>query len=339
MRWLRGPSLWYPNNGAPRSYGVLDPTQAEFDSVETPHRSRICAAIVTYNIGEALCCCVDAIKNQVGHVLIVDNGSGEPTRRELNRLEDSNSVTVILNEHNEGIARAFNQAVEWARGRGFQWILTLDHDSEATPGMVDELVRGYEALGRAGIRNVAILAASPFDRNIQQYLEFPPRENGGLPLYGGEVISSGSLIRLGVFDTVGPFNEDLFIYFVDVDFCKRLARAGFGAYICPEAVFLHQEGSKKRHKFLWTDIWYDHYGKVARYYITRNTIYVLKNLPVSRSDFRVLIRRLWIDHRNILLFDEGRLSVLWFSLRGLVDGIRGKVGPLDSEDSNQPRES
>lgn len=309
---------------------MLDQVQTEPDPVEFPHRSRICAAIVTYNIGQALHRCVDAIKSQVGHVLIVDNGSDEPTRCELNRLTASDSVTVILNERNEGIARAFNQAVQWARSAGFLWILLLDHDSEATPGMVDELVRGYEALDRAGIRDVGILAANPFDRNIQQYLYFPPRANGGLPLRGGEVISAGSLIRLRVFDVVGPFNEDLFIYFVDVDFYKRLLRAGFGAYICPEAVFLHQEGTKKRHRFLWIDAWYEHYGKEARYYLTRNTIYVIRKLPVSRSDIKVLIHRLWTDHVNILLFDKGRFGVLWLSFRGLIDGLRGKVGPMDT---------
>ena len=210
----------------------------------------------------------------------------------------------------------------------------LDHDSEATPGMVDELVRGYEALGRAGIRNVGIMAASPFDRNIQQYLYFPPRENGGLPLRGGEVISAGSLIRLRVFDVVGSFNEDLFIYFVDVDFYKRLLRAGFGAYICPEAIFLHQEGTKRRHRFLWIDAWYDHYGKVARYYLTRNTIYVMRKLPLNRNEIQSLVKRLWKDHVNILLFDEERFGVLWFSFRGLIDGLRGKVGPRGSKASS-----
>lgn len=311
------------------SEGMLDPAQ-QFEPIEATHRPRICAAIVTYNIGEALHRCVDAIRDQVDHVLIVDNGSGEPTRRELNRLTGSNSVTEILNECNEGIARAFNQAVEWARRRDFEWILTLDHDSVATPGMVDELLCGYEALLRAGVQNVGILAASPFDQNSQQFLEYPPRKNGGLPLFGGEVISSGSLIRLAVFDKVGLFNEDLFIYFVDVDFCKRLIRAGFDAYICPEAVLLHQEGLKKRHKFLWIDAWYDHYGKAARYYITRNSIYVFRKFPVSLGGVRVLVGRLWKDHVNILLFDNKRFAVLWFSLRGLIDGLRGKVGQLDS---------
>lgn len=62
----------------------------------------------------------------------------------------------------------------------------------------------------------------------------------------------------------------------------------------------------------------------------------MKKHRLSRSDIKVLIRRLWTDHVNILLFDEERWSVLWFSFRGLIDGLRGKVGPLDSENSSQP---
>jgi rhamnosyltransferase len=318
-----------------RIWGKNFPIERQSDRfpVESPNRSQICAAIVTYNVGVAIHRCIDSIQCQVDHVLIVDNASGETTRRELDKLAFTDSVTLILNERNEGIAHAFNQAVGWARDNGFQWILTLDHDSEATSGMVDELVRGFGALEKVGIINVGILSASPFDLNTQQYLYFPPRENGGLPVYEGEVISSGSLIWLGVFDVVGLFNEDLFIYFVDVDFCKRLICAGYGVYICPEAVFLHREGAKRRHKFLWIDSWYDHYGKTARYYISRNTIYVMKRLPLTRNDCWALLRRLWKDHVNILLFDKERLPVLWYSLRGLVDGIRFKVGSLDSRHS------
>ena len=128
---------------------------AGLDPVESPHRSQICAVVVTYNIGEAIHRCVDSIQNQVGHVVIVDNASDEATRRELRQLAASRSITLILNEQNEGVARAYNQAVRWAQAHGFQWILTLDHDSEATPGMIDELLSGYGALGRAGISNIA----------------------------------------------------------------------------------------------------------------------------------------------------------------------------------------
>jgi rhamnosyltransferase len=305
---------------------LLDHVPAELVPVESPHPSQICAAIVTFNIGEAIHQCVDSIQGQVGHVVIVDNGSNERTRRELGQFAASPSISLILNERNEGVARAYNQAVHWAQARGFQWILTLDHDSESTPGMVDKLVCGYDTLKSAGIRNAAIIAANPFDLNVQDYSYYLPRENGGLPLHAPEVISSGSLIWLQVFDVVGSFNEDLFIYFVDFEFSRRLFRAGYGTYIFPEAVFLHMEGSCERHKFLWIDTYYDHYGTTARYYITRNIVYLMKKSNLSRSDFRVLIRRLWTDHLGILLFDKKRLAVLWFSLKGLVDGIRGKVG-------------
>lgn len=308
---------------------MLDPAPTSIASYQSPRRSQICAAIVTYNIGKAIHRCVESVQTQVGHLLVIDNGSGKNTRRELHQLRVSDSITLILNERNEGVAHAYNQAVRWARDKGFQWILMMDHDSQATPGMVDELVRGVDALQSAGIPNVGIVAANPFDLNYQNHLFDPPRVNGGLPLYDERLISAGSLIWLGVFDIVGLFNEDLFIYFVDFEFCKRLVRAGFGPYICPEAVFLHQEGLKKRHRFLWIDAWYDHYGKTARYYIARNAVYVMKNLCLSRRDLRVLINRLWTDHVNILLFDKERLPILWFSLRGLVDGLRGKVGPID----------
>jgi len=211
--------------------GHLDHIPPEIDPVEAPHRSQICAVVVAFNIGEAIHRCVDSIQSQVGHVLIVDNGSDERTRRELEQLAASASITLILNERNEGVARAYNQAVRCAQPRGFRWILTLDHDSEATPGMIDKMVRGYGALQSAGIRNAAIMAANPFDLNIQEYSYSVPRENGGLPLYCPEVISSGSLIWLRVFDIVGSFNEDLFVYFVDFEFSRRLFRAGYGEYM------------------------------------------------------------------------------------------------------------
>ena len=301
------------------------------EAVDSSHRAQICAVIVTYNIGEAIHRCFDSIQNQVGHVVIVDNGSDEFTRRELNRLAPSDSVTFILNERNEGIARAFNQAVPWAQGKGFQWILTLDHDSEATPGMVDKLVQAYETLERQGMQNVGVVGANPFDQNTQLFTTGRcPREGGGMPLEGRDVISSGSLIPLRVFDVIGLYSEELFVYYVDDDFCLRLGRGGFRVFLCPEAVLLHKEGSKEARRFFWRHTFYDQCGKHARYYLTRNTIYMMKQHDLSPSYTHMIIGRLCKDHVKILLYDRERFSVLWFSLKGLMDAFRGRFGELNS---------
>jgi rhamnosyltransferase len=310
------------------------------EKIDSSHRSRICAVIVTFNIGEAIHRCFDSIQSQVGHVLIVDNGSGETTRQELKELAAYDSVTLILNERNEGVAHAYNQAAQWAKGKGFEWILTLDHDSEATPGMVDKLVEAYAALGRRGIQSVGAVGANPVDWKTGIVITgVQPYTSESAPIEDTDVISSGSLIPLQVFDIVGPFNEDLFIYYVDTDFCRRIIRSGFRVFVCPEAVLLHQEGSKKRRKFFWRYAYYDHYGKTARYYLVRNLIYMMRRHLVSLSDFWMVLRRNCKDYVKILLFDRERFSILWFSMRGLADGLRGKVGPMNSANPMRPGKS
>ncbi len=312
---------------------MLAETQSGSEADETFRRAGTCAVIVTYNIGEAIHPCFHSIFNQVGHVLIVDNGSGESTRRELDKLSVHDKVTLIANPGNEGLAHAFNQAVKWAQCNGFKWILTLDHDSEATPGMVDELLKAAATLDRQGINDVGVIGANPFDVNIQHFLLFTPLDDERQPVAFEETISAGSLISLRVFERVGPFNEDLFMYYVDTEFCMRALRAGFRIYVCPHAVLRHKEGTKMRRKFLWIQANYDHYGKLARYYLMRNAVYMLKKHTMSTSDYYGMARRHLKDHAKILLFDSERFSVLWYSLKGFIDGLRGKVGPLQSPHS------
>ncbi len=291
----------------------------------------VCAVIVTHNIGEAIHKCVDSVRDQVGHIVAIDNGSDEPTRRELDKLSSANFVTIILNERNEGIARAFNQGVQWALGKGFQWVLTLDHDSQATPGMVEKLLQASEFLGKQGHRDVGVIAANPFDENAQLFLSRRhPGDFGGQPAEMGELISSGSMIDCRVFDVVGLFDEALFVYYVDVDFCLRLRRGGFRLFLCAEAVLLHREGGKEIKRFLWRRIFYDNYGKCARYYITRNAIYMMKKHDLGFPYSYAVVRRLVTDHIKLLVYDRERFPKLRCSLNGLVDALRGRFGPMRS---------
>jgi rhamnosyltransferase len=282
--------------------------------------------------------CFNSINDQVGHVVIIDNGSDAATREELDKIAASDSVTLILNERNEGIARAFNQGVDWARSKGFERILTLDHDSEATPDMVDKLLNGYATLEAQGVQNVGVICANAYDINSQYFISgCSPAANDAL-IDEGEVISSGSLIEARVFDCVGPFNEEIFVHYVDIDFCVRLQRGGFRVYLCPDAVLLHQEGTKERMRFIWRDVFYDRYSNEARYYLTRNTLYLMKrHFPLKSSITRWILRRLLMDHVKILLFDRERFVLFWFSLRGFVDGLRGRVGGLWREETSSAR--
>lgn len=299
-------------------------------SVDFLRGASVCAVIVTYNIGEAIQKCFDSIRDQVAYVVIVDNGSDEPTRRELNKLASANSATIILNEKNEGIARGFNQGVKRAIGKGYRWVLTLDHDSEATPGMVEKLLRATQFLYQEGQRDVAIVGTNPLDKNVGVFLKDFRPDGDSRPVEVEHLISSGSLIRCDVFDKVGFFDEALFMYCVDDDFCLRLRRAGFKLFLCPGAVLLHKEGSKQKRRFLWRKAFYDGYGKQARYYLTRNRIYILGKYHLGAHSYYAAANRLLRDYVKVVLYDEAPMSQILFGLRGLFDALRNRYGPLKS---------
>ena len=293
---------------------------------------RVCAVIVTYNIGEAIHKCFDSIRGQVSHIIIVDNGSDDRTRRELRKFASVGGAELILNDSNEGIARALNQGVQRALSKGFQWFLTIDHDSEATAGLVDRLVEAYAALERRGFRKVGIVTANPFDRNGQIFLEgYPPRENDERLIELERCNSSGCLIRRQTLDSVGFFDEKLFVYYVDEDFCFRLRQKGLKIFLCPPAVLMHSEGQKTRQRLLGRTVMYDNYSSEARYYIARNAVHMFKRNWACRQwrELYLLLRRFTHDLLLVLGCDCARFRKARSMFRGVWEGIRGKYGRME----------
>jgi rhamnosyltransferase len=293
------------------------------DKVGNPNG--VCAVIVTYNIGPEVHRCFDSIKDQVQEVLIVDNGSGPATTEELKTLESQRVATVVYNARNLGIAGALNQGARYAIEKGYRWLLSLDHDSEATPGMVQKLLEIYR--GRDG--STAIVAANPLDRNIQSLWVQPeaPGTNANV-VETGMALTSGSLIDTNIFKKVGFFNESLFLYCVDNDFCLRVVKAGLRIYVRCDALLLHAEGCKQRKRFFWRNVIHDGYGANARYYIARNAVFIIRNY--YRDDpagcYLMVKKKLLLDSVKIILYDKDRFRNMRSVLRGLLDGLAGRYG-------------
>jgi len=291
----------------------------------------VCSIIVTYNIGEDLLRCFDSIKNQTEEVIIVDNGSDSETISVLKTLEQGNDdVAVFYNEDNLGIGAALNIGVRYAIKKGYEWILTLDHDSEATPDLVENLLAAYKTLIEQGIEKIAVIGANLFDTNIQSYMTSQRLFSDGDIKEVRGVLTSGSLIKSCVFEEVGFFNEGLFLYFVDDDFCLRCKNNGWSIYVYRSAVLYHREGIKEVRKFLWREFIYRNYNFYARYYMSRNAIYMLKSYFRSGKYYNCckIFERLCSQALKIALFGKKRTTLFYFMLKGIYDGIVGKFGGL-----------
>ena len=188
------------------------------------------AAIITYNPGisklkrniEAIFSLQDKID-----ILIVDNAS-KNIDDILTLISAYNSVQIIKNEKNEGIAYALNQAAQEAEERGLKWVLTCDQDSVMPSNSLSEYKKAFD------IDDVALVCPIVYDSNAGRYLDYKKTNESFTEVKG--CITSGSLVKVNAWRDVDGFDADMFIDGVDFDFCYRLCEKGYKIIMnCPVA--------------------------------------------------------------------------------------------------------
>lgn len=282
-------------------------------------KKNICACIITYNIDKKINEVVNSIINQVDLVVIVDNASKSDTLEILKKLNENDKVDVIFNKINNGIAIALNQGIKVAKNKNMEWIMTLDHDSICDENMIKNM---FEVNDRYHNEDkIAILAPQIFEMHKQDFIS--NKNNNNYYTEVNECIQSGSLFKISIFDKIGYFNEDLFIYHVDYDFCERVLRSGYKIIQCNNTILYHEEGYKIQKKFLGIKTYYNNYSSFAIYYITRNTIYMSQKYSIF------YLKRIVKDYIYITLYDKQRKERLAYWKRGVIDGILKKYGKLE----------
>lgn len=284
---------------------------------------KICAVIVSYNIGERINNCIKSIINQVHEVIIVDNYSNSETIKELNKFQTYSNVQVIYNNANYGIAKALNIGVNLAISKGYNWILTLDHDSIASENMINKMIETYKSMNDR--ENIGIICTNIYDTNKEGYLI---EDNDFKKDYKilKVAVQSGSLIKTEIFKEIGMFNEELFIYYVDVEFSERLKIYNYKIVQSNHAILYHEEGKKTKKILLGKKYYYDNYSKLAIYYIARNGMYMMKHYNKNKKSY---MRRLKNDFKNIIMFDGNKLLKLTYFFVGIVDGIKNRYGKYE----------
>jgi rhamnosyltransferase len=274
----------------------------------------------------------------VGALVVVDNGSSTEVLAWLHKHEAEGVLTLLPQHRNTGVAAAQNRAVEWAREHGFEFILILDQDSTPAQGMVRILVDAWCALERRGER-VGAVGPVPED----------PRGDAPMPLFrieglsavrisadrsGDQVlkvaylISSGTLVKLTVFEEVGLMDEGLFIDGVDFDWCFRASARGLDIYAVPAARLLHSLGDRRRRVWLFGQRDILQHNPTRLYFMVRNALLMARRAYVPAAwilySLRLTVKRLVAFG----LIVPPRRSNLRMMLAGVWDGLLGRTGPL-----------
>ena len=286
---------------------------------------KVAAIIVSYNPDSNLFDSINLLLNQVEKVIIVDNGSKEKYVKYIKSINED-KIEIILNKENLGVATALNIGVRKALENGYEWILTMDQDSKASPDMVKKMFNVYNSINREERKDILSIFPNFVDERIQSIEE---NSNMNSYEYVDADITSGNLLRKEVFEKVGFFDDSLFIDLVDTDFCMRLNEKGIKMIKIRDAVLYHSLGESKTIKGILGSFNTSNHSALRRYYMTRNRFYTwekykdLNSFTLNRD--KKLFKKEFI---KIILGEKDKINKIKMVLRGYKDykkGIKGKL--------------
>jgi GT2 family glycosyltransferase len=222
--------------------------------------------IVNWNSADFLLECVASIQahtqNIAYEIIVVDNASAEEDVDKLRQHVPQ--IKIIRREENLGFARANNLGFRHSTG---EFVLFLNPDTKLVSPAINIMLGRMKSLPDAGIvgcrllntdLSVQLSSIQKFPTILNQVLdleylqlrwphcplwEIAPLFSDGSNLASVEVVSGACmLLRRRVFEQVGMFSEDYFMYAEDVDLNYRVKRSGLANYYVGEATIVHYGG-------------------------------------------------------------------------------------------------
>ncbi|WP_338873225.1 glycosyltransferase [Spirosoma sp. SC4-14] len=276
--------------------------------------NKVAAAVVMYNPEEDIVENISSYINQVERIYVIDNS--EIHNENLIRILSSYaSVSYYNNEGNKGVAAALNRAAQLAIDGGYQFLLTMDDDTQMPEDGVKKMLQ-YIMETKKKIGIVAAQSDPRFFYKPNRSVYF--------------TITSGNLLNLSAYKKNGPFLDELFIDYVDHEFCFRLIMNGYAIIELNEVCLQHKLGEIKEINLGPIKVKWTSHSPLRVYYKTRNCFYVLKKyrfLPITiRMYFYKDVLR---DLVKIFFLEDEKFPRIILYVKAIRDAFFNDLGKLE----------
>jgi N-acetylglucosaminyl-diphospho-decaprenol L-rhamnosyltransferase len=236
----------------------------------TPCPPELSIIVVNWNSAEFVRRCVESIRVPTSdlacEIIVVDNASFDDCEKLLQK--HAPDVKYIQFDKNLGFAKANNRAFQASCGAS---VLFLNPDTEIIGSAIGLLYRALQNLPMAGAVGARLLngdgtlqtsciQALPTILNQTLDSEFLRRKWPGSRLWGTKPFLHGDsraaevegisgaclMIKRDLFNQIGGFSEDYFMYAEDMDLCFKIRKTGYKNYYVPEASVIHFGGGSSK---------------------------------------------------------------------------------------------
>lgn len=278
---------------------------------------RLAAVITAYKPDEGFARRFSEATELCHRVIVVDNTPGGHSFGGLGPR-----FIVVQDGVNKGLGPALNAGLRLARAEGVGTVFLFDQDSSPSRTLLAALLAALErtgdersCVGPLHVDDQAAAAAAPMHA---------AGDNAGPRLQRVSCLAtSGMTFRLGSLTEHDYFSSDLFLDFVDFEWCWRLGSRGWRFYKAHDAVMPHRLGLAQRRLLGLT---YHVPSPYRHYFQFRDTLRLLtwSHAPLY-SKFRLgaLLPLKLVCYPFLL--DRGAERLRWM-VRGTIDAVRGTKG-------------
>ena len=281
--------------------------------------NNIVVIIVTYNPDmQQLEETIHSIAKQVSHVIIIDNGNT------VFLFENIDNLIIINLGKNYGIAYAQNRGIELAKQKKADFILLSDQDTVYPEDFISKIINIYDRY--SGKESIGAIVPRVYDKNkmneikiaITKFKYIFPEKNK--IYYISHAIASGTLIPIKNLDVIGNMREELFIDWVDFEWCYRVLKCGYKILSIPDISIDHMMGDNVKiignRKVALR-------SRVRYYYMIRNGLYIILHTDSLKFYEQLLFfRDLFIKCIGICLIEKKAIPLL---CKAIYDGIAGNM--------------
>ncbi len=184
------------------------------------------------------------------HTLLVDNGSEPPLAGAVGARFPA--AEVLRLPRNLGFAGGYNAGLRRALAGEGELFLLLNNDTLVARDALARLVEEMGTAANIGLATAKIYYAADPRRiwtvgaNLNVFLDLKDKGDGQLdegqwrePRDVDFAPFCGILLRRAVVESVGLLDEAFFLYYEDMDYCRRARGAGWRIRLCPAAHIHH----------------------------------------------------------------------------------------------------
>ena len=267
--------------------------------------SKITVIIVLYNSSEVIFECLKTLNNF--QIIIVDNGKNSKI---LEKLKSKENIQIVSPGRNIGMGRGANFAFNSIKSEFF---LLLSPDTKIDENSISKLLStalNYDDCAIAAPLNVTdpdsygVLPEKRelYEKNKNQIhinlekINKRPEGEICVDVTKGCVL----LVRSKFFEKVGGFSEKYFLFWEEVDLCKKFIRNNYTIIVNPSSIAHHTEGtsSKMNIENLFLRSFHHEISPLYYFEIKKNSLFLYKN--ILKYLFRTITYFLILNLKNSL---------------------------------------